>query len=75
MWVITIFELNGEVQISVENPMPIEGIISHGNQVALKNIRTRLAMLYEGKARLTTESKGLRAQKGVYCKSGIPLFR
>ena len=72
--VITIFQLNGEVQISVENPMPIEGTISHGNQVALKNIRTRLAMLYEDKARLTTESKGSGHRKMFVAKVVYPSF-
>ena len=69
---ITIFQLNGEVQISVENPMPIEGTVSHGNQVALKNIRTRLAMLYEGKARLTTESRGSGHRKTFVAKVVYP---
>lgn len=72
--VITIFLLNGEVQISVENPMPIEGTISHGNQVALKNIRTRLIMLYDEKARLTTESKGSGHRKTFVAKVVYPCF-
>ena len=55
---ITIYLLNTEVQISVENPMPIDEVISRGNQVALKNIRSRLAMLYDNKARLTARIKG-----------------
>ena len=69
---ITIFQLNGEVQISVENPMPLEGTMSHGNQVALKNIRTRLAMLYEDKARLTTESRGSGHRKTFVAKVVYP---
>lgn len=55
---ISIYVLQNEVQISVENPMPIDETTSHGNQVALKNIRSRLAMLYDSKARLTTQIKG-----------------
>ena len=46
-----------KVQISVENPMPLTGGISKGNQIALKNIRSRLEMLYSREASLTTETK------------------
>ena len=70
--VITIFQMNGEVQILVENPMPLEGTISHGNQVALKNIRTRLAMLYEEKGKLITESKGAGNKKTFVAKVVYP---
>ena len=45
------------VQISVENPMPYTETISHGNQIALDNIRSRLAMLYGSKASLTTDTR------------------
>lgn len=69
---ITIFELRGEVQISVENPMPIEETISHGNQVALKNIRTRLAMLYDEKGRLTTQNRGSGHRKTFVAKVFYP---
>ena len=46
-----------KVQISVENPMPLTGTISKGNQIALKNIRSRLTMLYGKEASLTTETQ------------------
>ena len=45
------------VQISVENPMPYTETISKGNQIALNNIRSRLEMLFGGKASLTTDIK------------------
>ena len=69
---ITIFVLHSEVQISVENPMPIEENISHGNQVAIKNIRSRLAMLYDGKARLTAECKDSGYRKTFVAKVVYP---
>ncbi|MGI2027651.1 sensor histidine kinase [Endozoicomonas acroporae] len=50
------------VQISVENPMPYTETISKGNQIALNNIRSRLAMLYGSKASLTTD---IREHSGV----------
>ncbi|WP_257293351.1 sensor histidine kinase [Endozoicomonas sp. YOMI1] len=50
------------VQISVENPMPYTETISNGNQIALNNIRSRLAMLYGNKASLTTD---IREHSGV----------
>ncbi|WP_257267177.1 sensor histidine kinase [Endozoicomonas sp. ONNA2] len=45
------------VQISVENPMPYTETISNGNQIALNNIRSRLAMLFGNKASLTTNTR------------------
>ncbi|OED42816.1 hypothetical protein ACH42_11560 [Endozoicomonas sp. (ex Bugula neritina AB1)] len=44
-----------KVQILVENPMPLTGTISKGNQIALTNIRSRLIMLYGKEADLITE--------------------
>lgn len=54
---ISIDHCHDEVQISVENPMPLKETISRGNRMALNNIRSRLVMLYGDKARLTTEVK------------------
>ncbi|MGB1272453.1 MAG: sensor histidine kinase, partial [Endozoicomonas sp.] len=47
---ITIRIIDRTIQISVENPMPITETISKGNQIALNNIRSRLAMLYGNQA-------------------------
>ncbi len=52
---ISIKENKNDIQIFVKNPMPIEGTISKGNQIALGNIRSRLRMLYGKDASLTTE--------------------
>lgn len=69
---IALFEAYGEVQISVKNPMPIEETVNHGNQVALKNIRTRLAMLYDHRARLITEIRGSGHRKMFVAKVIYP---
>ncbi len=44
------------VNVEIDNPLPAESLRSHsqGNKMALNNIRSRLAVLYGGRADLTT---------------------
>ena len=37
----------GELQIVVENPVPVADLSHTGNQIALQNIRERLALLFD----------------------------
>lgn len=61
------------VQILVENPMPLTGVISKGNQIALKNIRSRLVMLYGKEADLTTEVQENGATRRFIARVTYPL--
>ena len=52
---------NGDkVAVNIRNPLPGDGAAkeSEGNRMALKNIRTRLAVLYGNDANLVTEARG-----------------
>ncbi len=72
---ITISRINKNIQILVQNPMPLTEAISKGNQMALDNIRKRLEMLYGHEAYLDTEvqkendSKHYLARINYPCKS------
>jgi len=50
------------VTVCIENPLPptVDARESEGNRMALQNIRSRLAVLYEGKASLETIEQGER---------------
>ncbi len=69
---ISISVSQNKVQISVENPMPLTGVISRGNQIALKNIRSRLTMLYGNEASLTTDTQEQPDNKRFIAKVVYP---
>lgn len=53
---------NGHLEINVTNPVPEQDTQVPGNQIALDNIRQRLRLLYDGRARLDT-----RLEQGEFC--------
>ncbi|OGT24158.1 MAG: hypothetical protein A2342_08910 [Gallionellales bacterium RIFOXYB12_FULL_54_9] len=44
---VSLKRLGGELQIVVENPVPVADLPRTGNQIALQNIRERLALLFD----------------------------
>ncbi len=55
--VIAARHLDGCLEISLENPADTAGIEAHGNQMALENIRQRLALHFNGRAALACQAE------------------
>lgn len=51
---------NGEIHVTVTNPLPEDSAMAEreGNRLALANIRQRLELAYEGRAKLDVENRG-----------------
>jgi two-component system sensor histidine kinase AlgZ len=52
---IDIHEKNGQLHLSVSNPLPGKTVHSDGNRLALSNIRERLALLFDVEAEYRVE--------------------